>query len=129
LLHTLKKRYNLGLVSNFAYAPGFWRVLEYFNLASFFHSIVVSGELGFRKPHPSTFREVLEALDVTAAEAVFVGDSLKADIYGAKRMGFKMVLVENVGLRKNPYAIAGELGLFPVTPHASIQVSANCLQF
>lgn len=61
LLHTLKRRHKLGLVSNFAYAPGFWRVLEYFTLASFFHSNVVSGVLGFRKPHPSIFREVLEA--------------------------------------------------------------------
>ncbi len=120
LLKRLEKEYKLGLVSNFAYAPGVWRILDRFNLASFFDAVVVSGELGLRKPHPKIFEEALKMLDVMPAEAVFVGDSLKADIYGAKSVGFKTVLVENVGLRKNPHAIAGELDPFPVEPDAKI---------
>jgi HAD superfamily hydrolase (TIGR01549 family) len=120
LLTELKKDYKLGMVSNFAYAPGIRKMLQHFNLTRFFDSIVVSGELGLRKPHPKIFEEILKKLKVKAAEAVFVGDSLKADIYGAKRMGFNTVLVENAGLRKNPYAVAGELDPFPVEPDAKV---------
>jgi putative hydrolase of the HAD superfamily len=120
LLSELKKKYKLGLVSNFAYAPGFWTILERFSLTKFFDAVVVSGELGLRKPHPKIFKEALKTLDVKAEEAVFVGDSLKADINGAKKMGLKTILVENVGLRKNPYAVAGELDPFPVRPDLAI---------
>jgi len=120
LLSELKKKYKLGLVSNFAYAPGFWKILERFSLTTIFDAVVVSGELGLRKPHPKIFEEALKTLDVKAEEAVFVGDSLKADINGAKKIGLKTILVKNVGLRQNPYAVAGELDPFPVKPDIAI---------
>lgn len=120
LLANLKKKYKLGLVSNFAYPPGLWRILQRFNLAKFFDVVIVSGELGLRKPHPKIFEAALEALGVKAAEAVFIGDSLKADVFGAKKAGLKTVYVDNVGIRKNPYAIPGELNPFPVTPEVRL---------
>ncbi|UCG36778.1 MAG: HAD family hydrolase [Candidatus Bathyarchaeota archaeon] len=120
LLLKVKKKYKLGLVSNFAFARGFPKLLEHFHLSNLFDAIVVSGEFGLRKPHPHIFEEVLQDLDVEADRAVFVGDSLKADIYGAKRLGFKTILVENAGLRKNPYAVASELDPFPIEPDVRI---------
>ena len=120
LLIKLKREYKLGLASNFASAQGFWRVLEHFDLAKFFDAIAVSGELGFRKPHPIMFKAALEILDAKPIETVFVGDSLKADVFGAKIMGLKTILIENPGIRKNPYAIAGELDPFPVNPDITI---------
>jgi putative hydrolase of the HAD superfamily len=125
ILAGLKERYRLGLVSNFAHAPSLRRILNHFGLTSFFDTIVISGELGLRKPHPRIFEEALKALDVRAGESVFVGDSLKADMYGAKRAGLRTVLVENVGLRKNPFAIAGELDPFPVKPDHAIPCLAK----
>jgi len=125
ILTGLRDKYKLGMVSNFAHAPSLWRILRHFRLPRFFDVVVVSGELGLRKPHPRIFEEALKALAVTAEETVFVGDSLKADIYGAKRVGLKTILVENVGLRKNPFAIAGELDPFPVEPDSRIPCLAN----
>ncbi len=120
LLTKLKSLYKLAIVSNFAYPPGLHRILQYFKLAQFFDTIVISGELGFRKPHPKIFEKALRKLNVTAKKSVFIGDSLKADIYGAKRVGIKTILVQNLGLRKNPYAVAGELDPFPVKPEYQI---------
>lgn len=120
LLTKLKLKYKLGLVSNFAYAKGLRKMLKDFNLIRFFDAVVISGELGLRKPHRKIFEEALKALDVDAEDAVFVGDSLKADINGAKKMGLKTVLVENLEIRKNPYAVAGELDPFPVEPDIAI---------
>ncbi len=126
LLKKLRAKYKLGLVSNFAYAPGFWRILRRFKLTGFFDAIVVSGELGLRKPHEKIFQEALDKLDANPEDAVFVGDSLKADVNGAKKLGLKTILVENVGVRKNPYAIAGELDPFPVEPDVKIP-NLRCL--
>ena len=39
------------------------------------------------KPHPSIFERALAQAGVTAREAAMVGDSLKADIEGARRSG------------------------------------------
>lgn len=125
VLARLKERYKLGMVSNFAHAPSLRRILHHFRLPEFFDAIVISGELGLRKPHPRIFEEALRALEAKAEEAVFVGDSLKADIYGAKTVGLKTVLVENVGLRRNPFAVAGELDPFPVEPDLKIPCLAS----
>ena len=41
------------------------------------------------KPHPSIFEAALEQAGVAAAEALMVGDSLKADIEGALATGMR----------------------------------------
>lgn len=120
ILKQLKQNYRLGLVSNFAYSQGLWKILQRFDLAKFFDAVVVSGEFGLRKPNPKIFQRILELLDVDTSATVFVGDSLKADIEGAKKLGIKTILVENVGLRKNPYAVPGELDPVPVKPDKKI---------
>jgi putative hydrolase of the HAD superfamily len=45
------------------------------------------------KPHPSIFESALRLLDVAPHEAVMVGDSVKQDIDGARRVGMQAVLV------------------------------------
>ena len=49
--------------------------------------IAISADLGIRKPHADIFLHALNALDARPEEAVMVGDSLYADIYGAQRLG------------------------------------------
>lgn len=58
---------------------------------------VSSAEHGYLKPHPSIFEHALERLGVGAAEAVMVGDSVKHDIEGARRLGMGAVLVRRHG--------------------------------
>jgi putative hydrolase of the HAD superfamily len=53
---------------------------------------VFSSEVGLRKPHPSLFEAPLAELGVAPQEAVFVGDSLAADIRGAQAVGMLAVL-------------------------------------
>jgi HAD superfamily hydrolase (TIGR01662 family) len=67
-------------------------LLEELGIRHYFASVVVSSEAGFRKPHPSLFRRALVDVNVPASEAVFVGDSLRNDIAGAKAAGMRAVL-------------------------------------
>jgi putative hydrolase of the HAD superfamily len=49
------------------------------------------------KPHRSIFEAALSGAEVTASEAVMVGDSLTHDVDGARRLGMRGVLVARSG--------------------------------
>jgi putative hydrolase of the HAD superfamily len=49
------------------------------------------------KPHPSIFETALRQANVRPADAVMVGDSLKADIEGAVAAGLHAVLIRRSG--------------------------------
>jgi putative hydrolase of the HAD superfamily len=90
LLERLRKRYALGLLSNYPDGHAIRVSLERTGLAPYFQSIVVSGEAGFVKPHPLVFAMSMAELGVRADEILFVGDNWLADVQGAKRSGMQM---------------------------------------
>lgn len=85
----------LGLVSNFTYAPVVYSSLRRLDINRFFNAVVVSGDCGWRKPHPKVFAEALNMLNVKASEAIFMGDSPDEDIKGAIEKGLKTVFVSS----------------------------------
>jgi putative hydrolase of the HAD superfamily len=68
--------------------------LEKHGLDVFFDVIVVSGAVNKRKPSPEIFQKALEKLGVNPSETVFVGDTVDADIQGAKGAGMKTIFIE-----------------------------------
>ncbi len=94
LLRTLHGKYKLGIISNFAIPECVHKLLKTHDLDKLFNSIVVSGAVNKRKPSPEIFERALKALGVSASETVFVGDTLDADIEGAKAVGMKAVYIE-----------------------------------
>ncbi len=57
-------------------------------------ALLTSRVHGKTKPHESIFLEVLALLEVAAAEAVMVGDSVEDDIDGAQAVGMRALLVD-----------------------------------
>lgn len=90
-LDRLKERYPLGLLSNFTHAPAAWSILEELGLRSIFRVILISGDLGYRKPHPCVFRRLCDELGVLPGELLYVGDDPGPDIYGALDAGVRPV--------------------------------------
>ncbi len=87
MLDTLKSRgYLLGLVTNGreAFQKQSIRAL---GLDRDFQAVLISEVEGVRKPEPDIFCRALSRLSCQPQEAVFVGDSVEADILGAKRVG------------------------------------------
>jgi HAD superfamily hydrolase (TIGR01509 family) len=81
--------YGLGIVSNFY---GNLRTLcDEFELTASLGVALDSAEVGLSKPDPRFFSMALERLGATAADAVFVGDSLDRDIGPAKSLGMRTV--------------------------------------
>jgi putative hydrolase of the HAD superfamily len=62
-------------------------------------SVVVSSELGWRKPHGSLFETALRELAAAPHESVFVGDSPWHDIEGAQNAGMRAVLTRQYATR------------------------------
>ena len=69
----------------------------HFKLDRLLTATISSAEHGFMKPHRSIFDAALEKARVEAANAVMVGDSLKADIEGALAAGLRGILLRRSG--------------------------------
>ena len=87
LLKSLKKRHRLAVVSNFDYTPMARHVLEREGVADLFETVVVSDEVGWRKPKPIIFELALRRLGTGAGDALFVGDRADIDVAGAQGVG------------------------------------------
>jgi putative hydrolase of the HAD superfamily len=83
----------LALVSN-TLLPGcvLDRHLEMVGLKSFFPVRVYSSEVTYRKPKPIIFQKALDEMDLPPGACAFVGDLVKTDIKGARRMGMTTIL-------------------------------------
>lgn len=81
----------LALVSNYAHAGVLHDALSRLGIRHHFDALIVSGDVGYLKPHPRIFESALQALRVAPGEAVMVGNDLPCDVTGAKRAGLKAV--------------------------------------
>ena len=89
LLATLSRRYRLGVVSNFY--GNLARVCEDAGIRPFFTTVVDSARSGYVKPDPRIFYHAVEELKTDPSRAVFVGDSLRRDMGGARAVGMPHV--------------------------------------
>ena len=95
LLEKAVKYGKVGLLSNFTYSPVVYSSLRQFGVSKYFNTVVVSHEIGWRKPSKHIFNDTLSKLQVNASEAVYVGDNPVEDIKGAKDAGLRTVFVSS----------------------------------
>ena len=91
LLEILSARYRLGIVSNFY--GNLEAVCQGAGLAPFFGVMIDSQRVGAEKPDPAIFQAALGPLGATPETTLFVGDSLRRDREGARRMGMGFVWI------------------------------------
>jgi putative hydrolase of the HAD superfamily len=91
VLDQLRRTRRLGLCSNFSHSETALAVLEDAGLRDRLDpaALVVSDAFGLRKPRAEIFAEVVSRLGVDAADALHVGDSLRADVAGAAKAGLR----------------------------------------
>jgi putative hydrolase of the HAD superfamily len=63
-------------------------------LAECRNSLVISSEVGFRKPHPSFYHAACAHLDLPPERVLCVGDDLENDVRGAIRAGLSGMLLD-----------------------------------
>lgn len=92
--HTLVKlggRYILGLLSNYV---GSWAriLLAKWGLTDIFRGMLISSDMGVRKPDLALYREICRMLKVGPGAAVYVADE-EEDVVAAERVGMFPVFI------------------------------------
>ncbi|MHB8588277.1 MAG: HAD family hydrolase [Candidatus Dormibacteraceae bacterium] len=105
LLHHLGGRVRLGLLSNAG--PGLRELVA--PLAGLFDDIVISAEVGLRKPEPAIYRLALQHLGVEPAETLFI-DDLQRNVDAARMLGLHAHRFITPGRLKLALARHGLLG-------------------
>ncbi len=95
-LRALRTHFQLGLVSD-AQRAFLEPELAEAELPSFFSTVIVSSDYGFRKPDARLFHAALTALDTAPHEAWYVGDNLPRDVGGAYQAGLTAVWIRRNG--------------------------------
>jgi len=89
LLSRFRRRYRLGLVSNFY--GNLATLCKEAGLAESLDVILDSAQIGISKPDPEIFRMALAKLELDPEQAIFVGDSYERDMMPACEVGMKSI--------------------------------------
>jgi putative hydrolase of the HAD superfamily len=84
--------FKLGLISNATELAR--RVLRNLDMERFFDFVVISEEVGVRKPDPRIFQMALKMANTRPERSLFLGDKPATDAMGATRAGMMAVLVD-----------------------------------
>jgi putative hydrolase of the HAD superfamily len=79
-------RFKVGVVSN-GLPDVQYQKLETIGLRDIFACIVLSEEIGIRKPDPGIFRRAANLLQLPPSQCLYIGNSYTDDIIGAKAAG------------------------------------------
>jgi len=98
VISELAREYKLGIVTNSPregrVGPG--SIKEYNEIGIYFDAIVIAGNENIPpKPDPIPFKICLSRLETSPSQAVFVGDDLEIDIYGALKAGIKPIWIQH----------------------------------
>ena len=113
-IKALSESYRLGIVSNFDHARTARSILARDGVENYFSHIVISDEFGWRKPDRLIFEHALGLLDSDSIDTLYVGDSPKDDVIGAKNANLDVAWVNASPKTKC------ETGLIPTYEIASI---------
>lgn len=91
LVEAMRRRYPLGIITNFDHSATVHELLMREGLGTFFDPVVISADVGWRKPRREIFRRALDLLGLEAHETVFVGNDLKIDVGGAHYAGIPAI--------------------------------------
>jgi putative hydrolase of the HAD superfamily len=83
----------LGMISNFD--RRLYDILSHLNVRDDFEHLIISSEIGIRKPAGRIFEVAARRFGVAAGEILHVGDEPDSDFAGARRAGFQALLVGN----------------------------------
>ena len=89
----LRGRYRLGAVTNVIDQMAEF-IRRRFDVYRLFDVVILSYEVGMRKPEPGIYRLALERLGVRPEESVFI-DNTEENVEGARRLGIRGIVFKN----------------------------------
>ena len=96
VLNELKADKKLGLISNFDHPRHVRKNLSEYGLEYLFETVIISGEVGVKRPDPNIFKPALSSTGLIPNEVVYVGDT-DEDVEAANAAGIMPVLLKRQG--------------------------------
>ncbi len=97
-----RKGLKIGLLSNTDHGWVERVLLKKFAIHQYFDVIILSCDVGIRKPATEIFKYTMERLNVRACESMYVGDWPEVDVLGAKQSGMWAVYLKTNNLAYPP---------------------------
>jgi putative hydrolase of the HAD superfamily len=108
-LEYLNKKYKLAIITNgSSYIQN--KKIDTLDVREYFDKIIISGDIGIRKPEKEIFLLCCTHLNVEPSRAVYIGDNYEIDITGANNAGLNAIWINKIDNKNNTceYSI-GEL--------------------
>ncbi|WP_411896004.1 YjjG family noncanonical pyrimidine nucleotidase [Winogradskyella sp. A2] len=90
ILEYLQFKYHLHIITN-GFEEAQERKMKNSNIRSYFKTVTNSEMVGVKKPNPKIFNFALNSAEAEPKESIMIGDSLEADIEGAKKVGMRTI--------------------------------------
>lgn len=107
VVKALAPKFQLGIVSN-GLPDVQYQKLETLGIRHFFDCVVLSEELGIRKPDPRIFWHTTGLLGREPEECLYVGDSYNADVVGGKKAGMQACWFNPGGLHPGQVGVESD---------------------
>jgi len=122
LLKAIRERgLKIGILSNTPDPPDLWLDnLAADGVAEHVDAVVLSSQLGRRKPAPEIYRAALDALGLEPENALFVGDRVREDIQGPAALGMRTCLVTYFRVDEGDHALADAVAASPAEVLAAV---------
>lgn len=91
-LQYLKGKYDLAIITNGSTISQNMKI-DNCQIREYFKAILISQQCGVAKPDSAIFNMALKQLNISAEQAIYVGDSYYNDIYGAYKANIKPVWI------------------------------------
>lgn len=92
--------YRLYIISNAS--KNIYNVLQTLNITGYFDGVVASFEVGAAKPSMKIF---MRAAEIAGGKGPYIGDLYEVDYLGAKRAGFRPILLDRNGFYSDVEAV------------------------
>lgn len=88
-----EKNKKIVLITNFDHSPHIRKVIAKTGLEAIFDFVIISDEVGCKKPDSEIFHIALSKMNLLPDEVVYVGDNVYDDIQGAFSVGIEPILI------------------------------------
>ncbi len=122
-LQTLADRgLRLGMYSNATHDPLIQRLVDRLGFRPWLDPTLSSASTGIRKPDPAAYAPFLETWGLAPASVVVVGDTLEADVLGARRAGMRAVWIRAREDARQERIAAPPIPQAPAMPDATVEL-------
>jgi HAD superfamily hydrolase (TIGR01549 family) len=109
VLKSLQGSYRLGAISNAGDSANAHHLFDKTGLGVYFDPILISADFGVRKPSPRLFHLLIRQWGFAPETLVMVGDTLRADVLGAQRVGMHQIWLATQADRPDNQAAAEQV--------------------